>query len=363
VGETRLDFSYRFPLDRVWSALTDRRLLAAWLMESDIVPVRGHRFMLWPRDLPGLPGPITATVLDIEPPRRLSMGWQGTQGQAQLRYELRPSRRGCRLRVTYSGDLTGVDGRASLLSTLRTLFADRLPAVLSDPGANTPPMPGVGPAAPDPPMPVRPARPSAEADKPVRRPRVVLLAVIVVLIPGAAVGGLLLLPYLQDGGAGSTGSGRLGAAPSATSLTVGPGGPTTVAPVGAGGASGAGGPPSSPGGSARPSTPAVVAPGKAAATYTVSDVVPGTSYRVDVTVSNQGGASVQGWTVTMRLSGVNLIVVDLGGATHAKQGNDYAFTPNPGTASIPPGGSVHFSFTVAGVESSVVSCSIDGAPC
>ncbi len=34
----KLEFFYPHPPERVWKALTDRRVLAAWMMENDFEP-------------------------------------------------------------------------------------------------------------------------------------------------------------------------------------------------------------------------------------------------------------------------------------------------------------------------------------
>ena len=76
------------PRDKVWRALTERELLAAWLMPNDIRPEVGAKFELRPpthtaarepRGVPGAPSegsvvprvPIECEVLDAEPSRLL----------------------------------------------------------------------------------------------------------------------------------------------------------------------------------------------------------------------------------------------------------------------------------------------------
>ena len=76
------------PRDKVWRALTERELLAAWLMPNDIQPAVGAKFELRPptvsaadepRGAPGAPSenavvpraPIECEVLDAEPSRLL----------------------------------------------------------------------------------------------------------------------------------------------------------------------------------------------------------------------------------------------------------------------------------------------------
>jgi len=59
--------------EKVWRALTDRELVARWLMPGDIRPEVGARFQLRPTDTQkaGEPAPLQCEVLEAEPGRRL----------------------------------------------------------------------------------------------------------------------------------------------------------------------------------------------------------------------------------------------------------------------------------------------------
>jgi uncharacterized protein YndB with AHSA1/START domain len=61
--DVRLERVYLHPPELVWRALTDREVLAEWLMPNDFAPVVGHTFTMrtdpgpgfdWPRVTEGL---------------------------------------------------------------------------------------------------------------------------------------------------------------------------------------------------------------------------------------------------------------------------------------------------------------------
>ncbi|KAB8321173.1 SRPBCC domain-containing protein [Tolypothrix campylonemoides VB511288] len=67
---------YPYPPQRVWQVLTNRRALAAWLMENDFEPRVGHKFRFQESTLPGLDESIDCEVIELEEPKRLSYTWQ-----------------------------------------------------------------------------------------------------------------------------------------------------------------------------------------------------------------------------------------------------------------------------------------------
>src|SRR3546814_2236627 len=70
------------PPEKVWRALTERELLAQWLLPNDMRAQAGDRFQ--PRavandDAPRAPV-IDCKVLEADPPRRLRLGWREGPG-------------------------------------------------------------------------------------------------------------------------------------------------------------------------------------------------------------------------------------------------------------------------------------------
>jgi len=410
VTEIRLDFSYPHRPERVWAALTQRQLLIAWLMENDFEAVPGHRFVLWPQGLPGLDGPITAAVLDLTAPRRLRLGWRNGTGQATITVDLRPTRRGSRLRLTYSGDLGSADDptRSALAATLGTLFGQRLPVVLDGPGASSVVLDGLGPSSvvwagvgssaesaslraaqpaesasvtvpPEPVAvsglpeapPVSPGptpEPSPAGSRSKDRARIRVFAAGLVIVPAVIVAGLILLPdrWTPGGGGDGSGSGRLGGAPrnvvefasAGPTRTPGPGEPS------AGTTAGPGAPPSA-GPTATPSVTASATPvkGSLKISYTVTPIAAASLNAVEVDVQNVGELMIEGWTVAFSFSGVNLAVIDLKGATHSRRGPLHVFEPDAETFTVQPNETVGFSFSLTGALSKITSCTVDGEPC
>jgi|SRR5882672_10221616 len=59
------------PREKVWRALTERDLLAAWLMPNDIRPEVGAKFQLQPSPVAAECAPVQCEVLEAEAGRKL----------------------------------------------------------------------------------------------------------------------------------------------------------------------------------------------------------------------------------------------------------------------------------------------------
>ncbi len=145
-----VDYDHSPP--RVWRALTEREAIASWLMDNDFEPRVGHRFTLRTEPGPGFDGVVRCEVLELEPPgdganrvARMVWSWRGGPIDTVVTFELQPTPRGTRLRVTQSG-FSGVKGaivRPILRGGSRTIYRRRLAAVLEQlasedaPGAQT----------------------------------------------------------------------------------------------------------------------------------------------------------------------------------------------------------------------------------
>ena len=70
-----LDFQYATTIEKLWSALTDSKQLAKWVLENDFEPVVGHRFQFRAQPNEYWDGIIEGEVLVVEPPSRLSYSW------------------------------------------------------------------------------------------------------------------------------------------------------------------------------------------------------------------------------------------------------------------------------------------------
>lgn len=74
-----LEVFYPHSPERVWQALTDRRALAAWMMDNDFEPRLGHKFHFRQAALPGFDTCIDCEVIELERPKRLAYRWQDAQ--------------------------------------------------------------------------------------------------------------------------------------------------------------------------------------------------------------------------------------------------------------------------------------------
>lgn len=67
---------YPHPPEKVWRVITNRRALAAWLMENDFEPRVGCKFCFYSKSLPGIDTNIKCEVIEIDEPLRLVYTWQ-----------------------------------------------------------------------------------------------------------------------------------------------------------------------------------------------------------------------------------------------------------------------------------------------
>jgi uncharacterized protein YndB with AHSA1/START domain len=85
-----IEVFYPYPPQRVWQVITNRRALAAWLMENDFEPRVGHKFRFQQSQfeqginspandssiLPGLNESIDCEVIELDEPKRLAYTWR-----------------------------------------------------------------------------------------------------------------------------------------------------------------------------------------------------------------------------------------------------------------------------------------------
>ncbi len=132
MAELNFERWYPHPPERVWLALTDRELLARWLMPNDFEPRIGHRFTFRTQPGPGFDGVVHCQVLELVEQRRLSISWKGGPIDTIVKFELSPEAGGTRLRMRQSG-FRGLKAwlvSRILKSGLPTIYGKRLPAVL-----------------------------------------------------------------------------------------------------------------------------------------------------------------------------------------------------------------------------------------
>jgi uncharacterized protein YndB with AHSA1/START domain len=125
------------PPEKVWRALTEPELLAAWLMPNDIRPTVGHRFTFRAQPIGGWDGVVQCEVLEAQPYERLVYSWRGGGDAPAMRLDTRvtwtlaPTASGTRLRLEHSG-FTAANAFAfdSMSKGWRGKLAERIRQVL-----------------------------------------------------------------------------------------------------------------------------------------------------------------------------------------------------------------------------------------
>jgi uncharacterized protein YndB with AHSA1/START domain len=74
----------------VWRALTERELLAEWLMPNDFVLEPGRPFTLRTDPAPGFDGVVRAEVLEVDPGRRMLWSWKGGPVDTVVEFRVEP---------------------------------------------------------------------------------------------------------------------------------------------------------------------------------------------------------------------------------------------------------------------------------
>jgi uncharacterized protein YndB with AHSA1/START domain len=93
--------------EKLWRSLTERPLLAQWMMSNDFEPSVGHRFQFHAEPRPNWNGVVDGEVLIVEPKQRLSYTW-GVGGRESglqwvVLWTLTPREGGTHVRMEQSG--------------------------------------------------------------------------------------------------------------------------------------------------------------------------------------------------------------------------------------------------------------------
>jgi uncharacterized protein YndB with AHSA1/START domain len=135
----RLDLTFtehfKAPVQNVWRAITDRRMLALWLMANDFEPRLGARFALRRADpMPGWRGWVECGVIELEPPTRMVWSWSDGAGEemtSHVIFELREEGTGTRLTLRHIGGDTD-DAIAKMIRERWPIKLQALASTLGD---------------------------------------------------------------------------------------------------------------------------------------------------------------------------------------------------------------------------------------
>ncbi len=129
------------PPTAVWTALTDPRALAEWLMPNNFEPTVGHVFRFHVDPMPGFSGINECKVLEVEPPRRLAYTWTvmpkapdaTPPPPMKVEWTLEPEGDGTRLRLHQEGlEVLNWWWRFSMSMGWRRMMKTLLPKVLAN---------------------------------------------------------------------------------------------------------------------------------------------------------------------------------------------------------------------------------------
>jgi uncharacterized protein YndB with AHSA1/START domain len=359
VSDVQITVDLPYPAEVVWRALTERRLMSEWFLPTDLAPVAGGIYRVFPP--PGLAGfgaPFDVDVLEVVVPQRLLQRWRGEQLHTEMLWEITPAGTGSHLRVVQSGFL-GLQGdrrRSELLEAHGTLFQERLPALLARLALDD--------VLPPPPVRVPLKMPAPAPDLvPARRPfwhvpvrqrlrllsiagAIVLtvliataLATLVVIRPPSAPADALIPPYVPglDQQAGPSASAQpVSPTPSASST------PIPVRPS-----------PSVP--SAQPVPSALTAGYRTAESYSLS-------YIGSISIK-AGETAVDGWTAIIEVPQGVQVTSAWDQVEHHQTGRTVTFS-SEAHRRIEPGITFTLSFQAGGADGGQpLSCTVNGVRC
>jgi len=103
-----IEREFPHPPEKVWRAVTQRELLADWMMPNDFQPVVGHKFKFTAQPVANWDGVVAGEVLEAQPHTRLAYRWAvgGTSPGAlvtAVTLTLTPTATGTHLRMEQSG--------------------------------------------------------------------------------------------------------------------------------------------------------------------------------------------------------------------------------------------------------------------
>ena len=98
-----VEYDFARPPAQVWRALTDPKLLSAWLMENDIQAVVGHEFTFRSKPIGPWDGIVHCKVLEVVELARLAYSWCGGGIDTTVTWTLSKTATGTILRLEHAG--------------------------------------------------------------------------------------------------------------------------------------------------------------------------------------------------------------------------------------------------------------------
>lgn len=128
--QVKLSVFYPHPPEKLWQALTDCRILNAWMMKNDFEPRIGHQFKFESNSLPGIKTIIHCEVVELEKPKRLAYTWldEMTSEPSLVTWILNPVEGGTQLQLQHqhigyaSRVISGINTNLKQINTSPGLF-------------------------------------------------------------------------------------------------------------------------------------------------------------------------------------------------------------------------------------------------
>ena len=133
--QVKLSVFYPHPPEKVWQALTDCRILNAWMMNNDFEPCLGHKFKFESNSLPGIKTIIHCEVVELNKPKRLAYTWQDemTNEPSLVVWTLNPVEGGTQLQLRHQPTgyattvISGIGKDLKQINICPGLFLDEQP--------------------------------------------------------------------------------------------------------------------------------------------------------------------------------------------------------------------------------------------
>jgi len=390
VSKIDIDVSFDHPVERVWQALTDARLLSQWLLPTDLEPEIGCVFSLIGGSAVGLPDAIRGEVSMVVPRRMLAMTWRAHFLASQITWELLPTTEGgCTLFVSQTGfaSMASIMRRADDVAAYRRQFTDALPQLLdgmalrAELAAEIAPPPqavtlsfGKGTAAHTRSSSYRGRRGIGAAAAIARWPRhrvtaaiagAVALIVLVVLIASGISLFTGSTPSDANPALGAPASSVVPEVSSSPVVVIGSASPSPSAISSRATSTLAGHPTTVPSVSVSPtvaSHPTAAAAAPLSGRYATSDTWDG-GYSGEITLT-AAARSYSTWVVTITIP-ASASISTAWEATYEQHGGTATFKPESWTDPVSPGAPVTFGFQISysGSPTHPLSCSVASTPC
>ncbi len=130
-----LESFYPYPIEHVWTALTNPESLAQWLMENNFKAEKGYPFQFKAKPMMGWDGIARCVVLEIDKPHQLSWSQCGNdEGKDPfiITWTLQEEGKGTRLSLVHDGikGLKGILIKKVMGAGWKRMFEKRIPMVL-----------------------------------------------------------------------------------------------------------------------------------------------------------------------------------------------------------------------------------------